>query len=375
MGDVNQLLRKIPKVDELLKMFDSSFSKDLLKYLINDLLEEKRGSIKRGENTELDIQSISTELKDRYLNFIKGSLFRVINCTGIAIHTNFGRSPIDEDVFDDAKELVCGYSNLEYDLEKGERGERYLHCSNYINYLTGAEDSIVVNNNAAAVFLILNTFAKECEVIVSRGELIEIGGSFRLPEVMMESGAILREVGTTNKTRPIDYINGINEKSSLIMKSHKSNYKIVGFTEDVSLEEIASISKKYGLVSYYDAGSGAIEDFFKGDCFESSIKNNFKSGVDLISFSGDKLLGGPQCGIIAGRKDLIGKLKKNQILRMLRVDKLTISILQGTLRKYILNKKDKPIDRIFEADSDKLKKKSKRIANILKNELADLEIG
>ncbi|MEF3254318.1 MAG: L-seryl-tRNA(Sec) selenium transferase, partial [Deferribacterales bacterium] len=273
MDNVNQLLRNLPKVDEVLKKFDSCYDRDLLKYVINSILDRYRQKIRNGILKYVDIDKIIEDIKISYSKFVRGSLVKVVNATGIPIHTNLGRSPILYDVYEMSKDIICGYSNLEFDLEEGSRGDRYFHCDQYLRYLTGAESSLVVNNNAAAVFLILNSFAKDREVIVSRGELIEIGGSFRLPDVMTASGAILREVGTTNKTKLSDYYNAINDKTSIIMKSHTSNYKIIGFTESVSLEEIAKLSAQNNLISYYDAGSGAMIDFNFGNCFEKSVKN------------------------------------------------------------------------------------------------------
>jgi len=215
MDDVNQLLRMIPRVDDLLAFFDNSYDHGLLKYIVNKVLDSIRNEIKNNKIKSVDVACIVKNISEEYKNFTTGSLKTVVNATGIPIHTNLGRSPIGEEIFESAKDIACRYSNLEYDLEEGKRGDRYFHCSEYLHYLTGAEDALIVNNNAAAVFLILNTFAKNREVIVSRGELIEIGGSFRLPDVMVASGAVLKEVGTTNKTKKNDYIDAISEKQQL----------------------------------------------------------------------------------------------------------------------------------------------------------------
>ncbi len=367
MSNVNELFRKIPKVDEVLNFFSEDYNREILKYLLNRLLSNIRNKIKNGEKIDFCLESIIRQLKDDYDDFISGSLKRVINATGVIIHTNLGRSPIDENLFLSVKDLICRYSNLEFDLSSGERGDRYFHSVEYLKFLTGAEDAVVVNNNAAAVFIILNTFGKGKEVLVSRGELIEIGGSFRLPEVMKESGAILREVGTTNRTKIKDYELNINENSSLIMKSHTSNYRIIGFTEIVDLKSIAEIAKKHSLISYYDAGSGVISQEMN-ICGEETVGEAIKEGIDLVSFSGDKLLGGPQCGIIVGKKELIEKIKKNHLLRMLRVDKLTLSILQKTLLKYILKNDSVKLYTMLKIDLRKIKKKSDKLRNyLLKN--------
>lgn len=369
MDDVNQLLRMIPRVDDLLALFDNSYNHDLLKYLINKVLDNIRNEIKNNKIRSVDVADIVKNVSEEYKNFTTGSLKTVVNATGIPVHTNLGRSPISEKIFESAKNIVCRYSNLEYDLGEGRRGDRYFHCSEYLRYLTGAEDALIVNNNAAAVFLILNTFAKNREVIVSRGELIEIGGSFRLPDVMVASGAVLKEVGTTNKTKKKDYTDAISEKTAIIMKSHTSNYKVIGFTEEVPLEDIAGICKNYGIISYYDAGSGVINAFKSGGCTENSIRDNIKRGIDLVSFSGDKLLGGPQAGIIVGKRELIKRLKENQLLRMLRVDKLTIAILQKTLISYIVGIPQRQLDAILNVELSVLESKAYKLLSLLKAEL------
>lgn len=366
MSNVNELLRKIPKVDEVLNFFAEDYDREILKYLLNRLFTDIRDRLKNGEKFDFSLESIIDQLKSDYSDFISGSLKRVINATGIIVHTNLGRSPIAEDLFLSVKDIICRYSNLEFDLISGERGDRYFHSVEYLKFLTGAEDAVVVNNNAAAVFIILNTFAKGREVLVSRGELIEIGGSFRLPEVMKESGAILREVGTTNRTKIKDYESNINENSSIIMKSHTSNYRIIGFTESVNLKSISELAKKYSLISYYDAGSGVISSDMN-ICGEETVSEAIGNGVDLVSFSGDKLLGGPQCGVIVGKKELIEMIKKNHLLRMLRVDKITLSILQKTLLRYILKKDKTKLYAMLKSDLRRIKKKANRLCNYLLN--------
>lgn len=374
MSNVNELLKKIPKVDEILKFFEKSYNRDILKYTLNRLLDQLRDRIKRDGNLDFSIDSIVEDLKRSYEDFSHGSLKRVINATGVVVHTNLGRSPISEEIFLSVKDIICRYSNLEFVLDSGERGDRYFHSVEYLKLLTGAEDAVVVNNNAAAVFIILNTFGKGREVLVSRGELIEIGGSFRLPEVMKESGAILREVGTTNRTKIKDYESSITENSSVIMKSHTSNYKIIGFTESVPIDDIAHLAKKYSLISYYDAGSGVISDKMN-ICGEDTILNAVKSGIDLVSFSGDKLLGGPQCGVIVGKKRLIEMIKKNHLLRMLRVDKITLSILQKTLLYYLLDITKIKLYKIFNTDIKNLEKKAQSLREkLLNNGILDSDI-
>ncbi|NCB12709.1 MAG: L-seryl-tRNA(Sec) selenium transferase, partial [Erysipelotrichia bacterium] len=279
-----------------------------------------------------------SEVLQNYENLISPSLKSVINATGIIVHTNLGRSLLDENSLKKAIQIATTYNNLEYDLNEGKRGERYAHITKTLKALTNCEDAIVVNNNASAVFLILNTFCKNKEVVVSRGELVEIGGSFRVPEVMVQSGAILKEIGTTNKTHLKDYENAINEKTSMLMKVHKSNYSIEGFSSEVSFEEIVEVAQKNNIIDYYDMGSGHMIDLpYNLNKNEPSILEIMKYNPSLLSFSGDKLLGSVQAGIIIGKKELIEKIKKNQLLRMLRVDKITLALLEDTLNSYLKN--------------------------------------
>ncbi len=260
----------------------------------------------------------------------------VINGTGIIIHTNLGRSLLAQAAIDAIVNAASHYSNLEYDLNKGARGDRYEHCTSILKKLTGAENALVVNNNAGAVFLILNTLAEGKEVIISRGELIEIGGSFRIPEVMKKSGAVLREVGTTNRTYIADYERAINENTGLIMKAHTSNYRIRGFTHEADIEELSALGKKYNIPTFYDAGSGLLYSVkASGILDEPLISQEVAKGLDVVSFSGDKLLGAPQAGIIVGEKTLIDAMKKNPMTRALRPDKFTLAGLESTLLLYL----------------------------------------
>ncbi|MCR8847384.1 L-seryl-tRNA(Sec) selenium transferase [Rossellomorea sp. SC111] len=264
------------------------------------------------------------------------SLRRIINATGTILHTNLGRARLGQETMNHIMGISCHYSNLEYDIDEGVRGSRHSHAENLICELTGAEAAMVVNNNAAAVFLILTALAKQKEVIVSRGELVEIGGSFRISSIMEESGALLHEVGTTNKTHLRDYDEAMSDETRMIMKVHQSNFVMKGFTASVPTEELAGLSRLHSNVHYYeDLGSGALYDFTRlgiGD--EPLVKSVLDKGADLVSFSGDKLLGGPQAGIIAGQKDLIDQLKKHQLARVLRVDKMTLAALEMTLLHY-----------------------------------------
>lgn len=345
----NKDLKKIPKIEKIL--LDSTFcnlNKDIVKAIAKDLIEKLRQNLKSGapqnklrEESDLDSATFLQDLiKAVHLEYIKqtsSTLKPVINATGVVLQTNLGRSIFDKKLLDEIIPLLSHYNNLEYDLINGKRGERYSHTSNLLCSIFGVEDALIVNNNAAAVFLILNTFAKNKEVIISRGELIEIGGSFRIPEIMNNAGGILKEVGATNKTKISDYKNAISADSAVIMKAHKSNFDIVGFVQEVSMQEISSICKENNLIDYYDLGSGYVRGV---ECGEPSLEEITKNPPSLISFSGDKLFGATQAGIILGKKVLINKLKQNHLLRALRVDKITLLILQATLKRYIENRLD-----------------------------------
>ena len=336
------LLKNIPKVDKFInnKKFEG-FSKSLITQIAKELITNLRADILTNKIDEINEDQLIQNVISQYNSLISPSLQSVINATGIIVHTNLGRSLINEASFTKAMKIATSYNNLEYDLEKGKRGERYSHIVKTLQALTGCEDAIVVNNNASAVFLVLNTFAKDKEAVVSRGELVEIGGSFRVPDVMAQSGAILKEIGTTNKTHPKDYVNAVNENTAMLMKVHKSNYTIEGFTSEVSHEEVVKIAKEKNVIDYYDMGSGHMIDLpFNLDLEEPSILKMMKYNPSLLSFSGDKLLGSVQAGIIIGKKKLIDKIKQNQLLRMLRVDKITLSILEDNLTSYLENKLD-----------------------------------
>jgi L-seryl-tRNA(Ser) seleniumtransferase len=367
LGNINELYRKLPKMDFILEKFDSNlYSKELLKEIITNQLDDLRFKIKNNEIAHIDYQKIIKNTEKDYKNFINGSLRPVVNATGIVIHTNLGRAPLPKQILNKIQNIICEYSNLEYDLNEGKRGERYHHIKEFISFLTGSENAVIVNNNASAVFLILNTFCKNKNVLVSRGELVEIGGSFRIPDVMKGSGAILKEIGTTNKTKASDYLENADKDTSMIMKVHTSNYKIMGFTENVDFSQIPELARQKNLLSYYDVGSGSFVGEKIGNCFEPPIKDIVKSGFDLISFSGDKMLGGPQAGIIVGKNELIEKIKRNPLMRMLRVDKLTLSILQEILKLYIENKQtDIPAINMLYSDLKELEDKAHKLLEFI----------
>lgn len=336
------LLKSIPKVDKFImnEAFEG-LSRTLITKIAKKTLEELRNDILNNKIEKIDENTLINEVLNSYKDLTSPSLKSLINATGIIVHTNLGRSLLDEKSLTKAIKIATTYNNLEYDLKKGKRGERYEHITKSLQALTSCEDAIVVNNNASAVFLILNTFCKNKEVIVSRGELVEIGGSFRVPEVMNQSGAKLKEIGTTNKTHLRDYENAICEKTSMLMKVHKSNYSIEGFSSEVSFEDIVKIAQQNNLIDYFDMGSGHIIDLpYNLNKDEPSILDIMKYKPSLLSFSGDKLFGSVQAGIIIGKKELIAKIKKNQLLRMLRVDKITLALLEETLNSYLKNELD-----------------------------------
>ncbi len=342
-------LRKIPGVDKLInnpeiKGLANHLDIEFIKYVIRKVLINIKENTKGGTPVP-DLSQIINQIISKVNNLKSKSLKKVINATGIIIHTNLGRAPYSRDMIDDAFETLVGYNNLEFDLEKATRGSRNSHASEILKYLCGAEDVLVVNNNAAAVMLILRTFAKEKEVIISRGELIEIGGSFRLPDIIAASDCIMNEVGTTNKTKILDFENAINDNTGVLFKAHKSNYSIEGFTQEVKLKELVSLGKKNNIPVVYDMGSGLLNKGYTKELKkEPNVMQTLKTGVGLVCFSGDKLLGGPQAGIIAGKKELIQKLKKEPMMRALRVDKLTLAFLETNcnyfLDESILNKKN-----------------------------------
>jgi len=367
---MNNILKNIPKIDKLTgnPVFKQANPK-LLSKIAKKTVENLRENILKKEITSIDEDKIIEEIKTEYNNIFSPSLKPLINATGVILHTNMGRSLISPELLKRASEIICNYSNLEYDLKKGCRGERYEHVSTHLKELLGVEDVLVVNNNASAVFLILNTFAKGKEVIVSRGELVEIGGSFRIPEVMSQSGALLKEVGATNKTKPDDYEKALNENTAMLMKVHQSNFSIEGFSEDTPYEKIKKLALKNNLLDYYDLGSGYIPKLpYNLSQKEPSLPDILKLAPSLVSFSGDKLFGSVQAGIIAGEKKLIDKLKKNQLLRMLRVDKITLSLLEESIKAYLKEEYELiPTLGMLFTDLEDLKKRVESFSKQLKN--------
>lgn len=339
------LLRKLPGVDRILERIQeeqeyTGTPKSVLVDAIRFVIEKKRSDILQTRTfddvtDDINIDQLLSDIRQKIAMIMKPNLRRTVNATGVVVHTNLGRSLLAKKAIEQVIEIASNYSNLEFDIEKGQRGLRYSSVEDILCEISGAESGMVVNNNAAAVLLCLETMAKGKEVIVSRGELVEIGGSFRIPDVMAKSGCILKEVGTTNRTHPRDYEEAINENTGLLLKVHTSNYTITGFTADVSLPEMEKIGKKHSLPVMEDLGSGTFIDFSRyGLTREPTVQDSVRAGMDIVTFSGDKLLGGPQAGIIVGKKEIIGKIRKNPLTRALRIDKLTLAALESTLRLY-----------------------------------------
>jgi len=347
-GELAVSLRHLPSVDELLSrprlaQLSETAGRGLVTQAARDVLAEIRTALKAARSTAsssavtaaTDFPSLESRIAAEVAARLAPSLTPVINATGVVLHTNLGRAPLGPAVADALASTATRYSNLEYDIPSGERGKRDVHTAGLLADLVGAEAAIVVNNNAAAVFLVLNTLAKSAEVVVSRGELIEIGDGFRIPEIMSESGAILHEVGTTNRTRIRDYERAVNERTRLLLRVHPSNFRISGFTERPALEELAALGQRAKIPVYEDLGSGCLADLRANGVAEPVARESFAAGANVVSFSGDKLLGGPQAGIIAGKRDLVERIRRNPLFRALRVDKLTIAALEVTLRSYL----------------------------------------
>jgi L-seryl-tRNA(Ser) seleniumtransferase len=343
------LYKKIPKVDRILEWPEikdvfSLYPRPVVIDAIRTALDSLRSEISQGEASSASLadRALVERILAELASSTAPSLKRVVNGTGVVIHTNLGRSILPETVREKLLDTAFAYSNLEFDTRSGERGSRYSHVEPLLCRLTGAEAALVVNNNAAAVLLALNALAQGKEVIVSRGELVEIGGSFRIPDIMRQSGAFLREVGTTNRTHPTDYRNAVGPDTGLLLKVHTSNFAVVGFTAEVGVAELVEIGREHSLPVMADMGSGNLLDLTaEGICGEPMVGDFVRAGVDLITFSGDKLLGGPQAGIIVGKRACLEPLKKHPLLRALRIDKLTLAALEETLCLYLDDRKAK----------------------------------
>ncbi len=379
-----EILRKIPKIDELLqderiqRMCDETsheVTKEKLQYVTNayrsEILTGERGLAPTKEEV---IEDVIQRTKEE-----SAHLRSVINATGVVLHTNFGRAILSDRAKKAVYDAAAGYSNLEYDIAEGKRSSRHEHVRDLLCRLTGAEDAMIVNNNAAAVELCLAALAKDCEVVISRGELVEIGGSFRIPEIMEESGVILHEVGTTNRTHPADYKKGFDpEKTAAFLKIHTSNYRIVGFTKEASVSELTEIKKECGIPLLYDMGSGLLCDLSHYGIDEPTVQKAIRQGADVVLFSGDKMLGGPQCGIIVGKRSYIEAMKVHPLARVFRVDKLTLAAAEATFYEYLdLNraKEEIPTLRMITMSKESLKARAEMLCRMLRTEVKDSEAG
>ncbi|MCP1102887.1 L-seryl-tRNA(Sec) selenium transferase [Aequitasia blattaphilus] len=376
----NEWFKRIPKVDILLETEEienliESYGRTSVLSGIREEMDILRKQISQCETEEDAIQRIE-ELVDKIQEGVEKkhtpNMELVINGTGTVLHTNLGRAPISKKHMERLALIASGYGNLEYNLKEGRRGERYSHFEELLCEITGAEAAMAVNNNASSVLLILNTLAKGGEAIVSRGELIEIGGKFRIPDVMEASGAVMVEVGTTNKTHLEDYEKAITEETKAILKVHTSNYQVVGFTESVSMEELSAISNERDIPLVEDLGSGVLIDLSKyGLTYEPRVQDSIEKGADVVCFSGDKLLGGPQAGIIIGKKKYIDQMKKNQLTRALRIDKFTATALELTLLEYLSEEnvvKNIPVLEMITMPYEVVEKKAKKLLRELKKQ-------
>ncbi len=379
MDNKTKLLKSLPKVDECVGMLRNDSLADtplrIITTVVQNSIELERERILR-DDPDCKVLTLQEWMKVFQRNVaikLSPHFRRVINGTGVVIHTNLGRSVLSQKTTDSLAQAGGYYSNLEYNLESGKRGSRYSLVEDVICELTGAEAALVVNNNAAAVLIALDTLAKNKEVVVSRGQLVEIGGSFRIPDVMEKSGAILKEVGATNRTHLYDYERAINENTALLLRVHTSNFRIIGFTSEVSAEEMVLLAKKNNLATMEDLGSGSLIDLSQfGFPKEPTVQQIVGAGIDVVTFSGDKLLGGPQAGIIVGKKDVISEIKRNPLNRALRIDKFTLSSLESVLREYFdlsLAIKNIPTLSMLTIASTELKKRAQRIQRLLKRRI------
>lgn len=380
MDDKQKLLRALPKVDECLAAIETAVPDNtpltIVKLCVQNAIEEERQRIL----SDPDRCTIKTpdQWRDIFLSRIglklENNFRRVINATGVVVHTNLGRSLLPDNAAEQLKQASCYYTNLEFDLETGKRGSRYSLVEDLICELTGAEAALVVNNNAAAVLLVLDTLAKGKEVIVSRGQLVEIGGSFRIPDVMAKSGARLVEVGATNRTHYKDYEQAITEETAMLLRVHTSNFKVIGFTSDVSPDELVQLAGENGLVTMEDLGSGSLIDLSRyGLVKEPTVQEVVKAGIDVVTFSGDKLLGGPQAGVIVGAKAVIDQIKSNPLNRALRIDKFTLGSLEAILRHYYdtsVALEKIPTLAMLTVDQAVLKKRAQRIFKRIHKKIA-----
>jgi L-seryl-tRNA(Ser) seleniumtransferase len=373
-------LRDIPPVSEVIESilaepWSRVYSRKLILLTVREELAELRLKIKAGASDKISPEHLNATVRLRLEKKSSYSLKKVINATGIIVHTNLGRAPLAEKAIEHLGEISEGYSNLEFDLEQGHRGSREKHLEKLLASIIPAEASLVVNNNAASLLLILNTLAEGKEVIVSRGELVEIGGSFRLPEIMKKSGAILREIGTTNKTRISDYRDAINENTGLILSVHPSNFQIIGFTEKPQFSELVSVASEFNIPLVEDHGSGILIDLEQvGISQEPQLIAKLEEGAHVVCFSGDKILGGPQCGIVCGKKALIDRMHANPLFRVLRVSKLVYAALEATAMLYLNDETESiPVIRMLNSDVSEMESRAEKWCQELKVKFSTAE--
>ena len=383
----NLLYRSIPKVDvileyEAIQTCIEKYGREIVIDAIRVEMDELRkyiGSCDSEEMAKEAIANVVSLIVKRAENMLQPNMRKVINATGTILHTNLGRAPISQEHMKHIAEIATGYSNLEYNLEAGKRGERYSHFEKLLCKITGAEAAMAVNNNAAAVMLILSSLGKGGEVVVSRGELVEIGGKFRIPDVMEQSGAKLVEVGTTNKTHFSDYEEAINENTAALLKVHTSNYRIIGFTESVGIDELVPLAREKEIPVIEDLGSGVLIDLSKyGITYEPTVQDSIRAGADVVSFSGDKLLGGPQAGIIIGKKKYIDMMKKNQLTRALRIDKFTAATLEVVLQEYLSEEraiKKLPVLQMITKPVEDVEREAQELMALLESLELPVELG
>jgi len=365
--NAREAFKKIPSVDELLKKYQPEIPISFFKYNLNLLLKQIRKEISQGKLNKNIGKYTYSKVSELIKKISINSLKEVINGTGIILHTGLGRAPISKDILIDSINKTNPYSNLEINLGTGKRGDRNIHVSSLLNSLCNSESSLITNNNASAVMLMLNSLCDSKEVIISRGQQVEIGGSFRIPDVIKKSNCKMVEIGTTNKTHLEDYEEAINKNTGAILYVHTSNYKVVGFTNEINIKELSKLSKKRNIPLLIDLGSGSIADYkFFGLPMEKMVTKYLKLGANLIAFSGDKLLGGPQAGVLAGDKNIIDKIFVNPIYRAVRCDKLRISIMENILRTYYSSKDISDINltlHLFKRNRDAIRKIAKKIIN------------
>lgn len=386
-------LRDLPAVDELLRhptvapLLDEFARRELVQ-AVRDVLESKRAALRAGAVVELELPRLALEVREQLYRRAQPSLRRVVNATGIVLHTGLGRAPLAEEAVEAVTAVAAGYCNLELDLASGERGDRHAHVRELLRELTGAEDALVVNNNAAATFLALHALAAGREAIVSRGELVEIGGSYRMPDIMAAAGCRMVEVGTTNRTRIGDYRAALRPETAVLLRVHTSNYRICGFVESAALEELAALAAGRPEPPVYvvdDLGSGLIDYEFQAELppemrlrwDEPTVRESVRAGAALTLFSGDKLLGGPQAGVIVGRGELIARLRRDPLHRTFRPDKLTVAALEATLRLHrdpAALVRRLPVLRLLSAPADELARRAARLAGALEQIGAGLEV-